>query len=60
METLARAVVIEKSRRDQIKGSPDCVSLELHVSGTTMHNTFKLNEWNGEWEDEEEEKWQAR
>lgn len=58
METLARAVVIEKSRRDQIKGSPDCVSLLLHVSGTTMHNTFMVNEWNEEWE--EEEKWQVQ
>ena len=56
MENLTRAVVTEKSRRDQTEGSPDCVPLGLHVSGTTLHKTFLSNEWNGEQEDEEEEK----
>ena len=43
-----RAVVTEKSRKDQNEGLPDCVSLGLHVSGTTVHKTFLLNKWNGE------------
>lgn len=59
MENLTRAVVTEKSRRDQTEGSPDCVPLGLHVSGTTLHKTFLSNEWNGEYKDEEEEKWQT-
>lgn len=44
MGTLARAVTMEKSRKEQIKVSLDCVSLGPHVPGTAMHNTFLLNE----------------
>lgn len=38
--SLATVVHIEKSRRDQIKDSLDCVSSGPHVPGTIIHNTL--------------------